>query len=309
MNSAQRINKELYRFDNELSSEPNYQPNDHRSNLIMINNKSTPSTAIILAAGVGSRIRPLTDNSPKSLLPVDGVTILERMITNIQECGINEFVVVIGYREQQIRDFIATTFPDLTVTYIVNELYAETNTGYSLMLAAEAVEDKGFVKFDADVVFGKTILKNLLDSDYENCLCVDTNIQLDAEEIKVALGEGNQIIRVSKTVSLLDAVGESIGIEKISPTSAASLFNELRQMMEDQANHQEYYEAAYERLIDQSTPFFALDITGLSWVEIDTVNDFDEAARLFKTQEVLDSESPDAPLSPTPPAGSPPAIG
>lgn len=275
----------------------------------MINNKPTPSTAIILAAGVGSRIRPLTDSCPKSLLKVDGVTILERMITNIQECGINEFVVVIGYRAQQIRDFIATTFPGLSVTYIFNELYAETNTGYSLMLTAKAVEDKGFVKFDADVVFDLTILKNLLESDYENCLCVDTNIQLDAEEVKVEISDTNQIVHVSKTLSLIDAVGESIGIEKISPTSATSLFKELRLMMKDEANHQEYYEAAYERLIDQSEPFFALDITGLNWVEIDTVDDYDEAARLFKSQEMLDSELPDAPLSPTPPAGFPPAIG
>ncbi len=308
MNTAMHKQRAI-NFNNESNSESNNQPNDHRSKVIMINNKTTPSTAIILAAGVGSRIRPLTDNSPKSLLTVDGVTILERMITNIQECGINEFVVVIGYRGQQIRDFIATTFPDLTVTYIVNELYAETNTGYSLMLAAEAVEGKGFVKFDADVVFDKTILKELLESDYESCLCVDTNIQLDAEEVKVALGEGNQILRVSKTLSLLDAVGESIGIEKISPESAVSLFNELQQMMEDEANHQEYYEAAYERLIDQSMPFLALDITGLNWVEIDTVDDFNEAARLFKPQDALDAELPDSPLSPEPTTSFPPAIG
>lgn len=244
---------------------------------------NTPiNTAIILAAGVGSRIRPLTDNSPKSLLTIDGITILERMISNIQECGIDEIIVVLGYLENQIRDFIATTFPDLKVSFIVNERYSETNTGYSLMLAADAVEGRGFVKFDADVVFDKAILKKLIDTDYENCLCVDTNIQLDAEEIKVAVDENKQITHASKTLNPLEAIGESIGIEKISVETAHALFRELRLMMEDYANHQEYYEAAYERLMEQAMPFFALDITGLKWIEIDTVEDFNEAVNIFR---------------------------
>ncbi|MFT6703430.1 MAG: choline kinase [Pseudomonadales bacterium] len=270
----------------------------------MTKNKIT--TAIILAAGVGSRIRPLTDNCPKCLLTIDGKTIIERMITNTRECGIDDFVVVLGYLEDQIRDFIAVTFPDLKVSFIVNELYAETNTGYSLMLAADAVQGRGFVKFDADVVFDKTILNNLMDSDFETCLCVDTNIQLDAEEIKVAIHENNRITHASKTLDPNDAIGESIGIEKISQETATILFNELRLMMEDQSNHQEYYEAAYERLIEQDVPFFALDITGLKWVEIDTQNDFSEAARLFQTTEVFPFNNYP---SPQPSIYSTPAVG
>lgn len=272
-------------------------------------NKQTPTTAIILAAGVGSRIRPLTDNCPKSLLTVDGKTILEMMITNIRECGIDDIVVVLGYLEGQIRDFVASTFPDLSVTFIVNELYAETNTGYSLMLAAEAVEGRGFVKFDADVVFDKAILNRLIDSDYETCLCVDTNIQLDAEEIKVAIGEGNRVTHASKTLDPRNAIGESIGIEKISQSTAASLFNELRKMMEDQGNHQAYYEAAYEHLIEQSEPFYALDITGLKWIEIDTIEDFNEAENIFHTEEEPPVELLDSSLSPQSSINTPPAIG
>ncbi|MGK0272131.1 MAG: choline kinase [Cocleimonas sp.] len=253
----------------------------------MTKNKNIPTTAIILAAGVGSRIRPLTDNCPKCLLTIDGKTILERMITNIQECGIDDFVIVLGYLEEQIKDFVGVTFPDLKVTFIVNELYAETNTGYSLMLAADAVNGKGFVKFDADVVFDKMILNDLIDSDFASCLCIDTNIQLEAEEIKVAVHENNRITHASKILDPKDAIGESIGIEKISPETAATLFTELRLMMEDQTNHQEYYEAAYERLIEKDVAFFALNITGLKWVEIDTLEDFSEAAKLFQVAEVV----------------------
>lgn len=237
--------------------------------------------AIILAAGVGSRIRPLTDNCPKSLLKVGGKTILEMMISHIRKCGITEVVFVLGYLEDHIKDFVNSNFPDLTVHFITNEQYEVTNTGYSLMLTEEFVKDSTFIKFDADVVFDIEILKNLIASEHETCLCVDKNINLDAEEIKIIVDENNHVIKASKTVNPADAVGESIGIEKISRDTAKLLFAELKEMMKDKAHHQEYYEAGYERLIEKNVVFNVLDITGLKWTEIDTVEDFATAERIF----------------------------
>ncbi len=183
--------------------------------------------AIILAAGIGSRIKPLTDNCPKCLLMVGGRTILGRMLSNIEDCGITDVIFVLGYLQDQIRDYVENYFPHLNAQFIVNERYAETNTGYSLMLTKELIDDAGFIKFDADVVFDKTILQQLMDSDYETCLCVDTNIQLDAEEIKVAIDENQQITHASKTLDPRDAIGESIGIEKISAEYCRELVSRI----------------------------------------------------------------------------------
>lgn len=237
--------------------------------------------AIILAAGVGSRIRPLTDNCPKSLLRVDGKTILEMMISHLQDCGINEVVFVLGYLQDQIKEFVKTNFPDLKAHFVTNERYTETNTGYSLMLAKDLIKDSTFIKFDADVVFDKEILKKLIECEHANCLCIDKDINLDAEEIKVIVEDQNRVIKTSKTVDPKDAVGESIGIEKINGETASILFAELELMMKDGRNHQEYYEGAYERLIEKKVPFYALDISGLKWTEIDTKEDFITAERIF----------------------------
>jgi choline kinase len=237
--------------------------------------------AIILAAGVGSRIRPLTDNCPKSLLKINGKTILEMMLSHIQACGINEVVFVLGYLQDQIKDYVKTHFPDLVVHFITNEKYEVTNTGYSLMLTKDFVQDSTFIKFDADVVFDINILKILIASEYDNCLCIDKNINLDAEEIKVIIKDDNRVVKASKTVNPVDAIGESIGIEKISGETACTLFNELELMMKDEQYHQEYYEAAYERLIEKDVPFHALDISGLKWTEIDTQEDFMLAENIF----------------------------
>ncbi len=237
--------------------------------------------AIILAAGVGSRIKPLTDNCPKTLLKIGDNTILEMMISHIQDCGINEIIFVVGYLKEQIKDYVKTKFPDLNASFVTNNKYAETNTGYSLMLAKDLIQDSGFIKFDADVVFDKEILKKLIECEHESCLCIDKNINLDAEEIKVIIDNQNRILNVNKTVNPKDAVGESIGIEKISKETAKLLFKELELMMQDKKNHQEYYEDAYERLIEKSVLFHALDISGLKWVEIDTHEDFDLGGKIF----------------------------
>jgi choline kinase len=240
--------------------------------------------AIILAAGVGSRIKPLTDNCPKSLLKVGRETILNRMITNIQKNGIHEVVFVLGYLEEQIKNYVKTHFPDLNAHFVRNDRYAETNTGFSLMLAMDLIQGSGFVKFDADVVFDKQILKDLIASEYTNCLCVDKNINLDAEEIKVIIDDENKVIKASKKVDPKDAAGESIGIEKISSETAKLLFAELKTMMEDEQNHQEYYEGAYERLIEKNVPFYTLDVSGLKWTEIDTKEDLITAEKIFNEE-------------------------
>jgi len=237
--------------------------------------------AIILAAGVGSRIRPMTNNCPKSLLQIGGYTILERMISHIQHCGIKDIIFVLGYLQEQIKEHVKTKFPELNVHFVTNNHYAETNTGFSLMLAKDLIKDSVFLKFDADIVFEKAILKKLIECKHANCLCIDRNINLDAEEIKVIINDQNRVLKASKTVDPKVAAGESIGIEKIDSATAKLLFSELKIMMEDKKNHQAYYECAYNRLIEKNIPFHALDISGLKWTEIDIKDDFIMAEKIF----------------------------
>jgi len=238
--------------------------------------------SIILAAGVGSRLRPMTNNCPKSLLQISGSTILERMLSHIQGCGIKEVILVLGYCQEKIKTHVKTTFPELKVHFVTNNRYLETNTGFSLMLARDLIKGSAFVKFDADVMFEKAILKRLIKSNYSNCLCIDKSINLDAEEIKVIINEKNRVLNVSKTVDPKTAVGESIGIEKIDGATAKLLFSTLEMMMVDKNNHQAYYECAYNRLIEKNVPFYALDVSEFQWTEIDTRADFILAEKIFK---------------------------
>ena len=92
--------------------------------------------AIILAAGTASRLRPLTDNTPKCLLNIGERPLLQRSMDALCENGIDEFVIVTGYLHEMIEDFVARTYPEgIRVTFIHNEVYATTNNIYSLWLA------------------------------------------------------------------------------------------------------------------------------------------------------------------------------
>ena len=259
--------------------------------------------AIILAAGIGSRLSPLTDTCPKSLLSVGGSVILERMIRNCLSCGMSQFVLVLGHQADEIKKFVDKTFRGIRVTYVINDRFRKTNTGYSLMLAAKAIGTAEFVKFDADVVFDVKILRRLLDTNHANILCIDRNIPLEDEEVKVIVDDQMQVIEVGKSVDPKRALGESIGIEKISAETGALLFAELSKMMERRGNLQNYYEAAYAQLVDKGTQFHALDISGLDWTEIDTAIDFAVANAMFSSpvttisrgqQKVLDEASEEA---------------
>ena len=240
-----------------------------------------PPMAVILAAGIGSRLSPLTDKSAKCLLSVGGSVILERMIRNCLSCGVSQFVLVLGHRADEVKQFVAKTFRGIRVTYVINDRYRDTNTGYSLMLASSVVGTAEFIKFDADVVFDTKILRALVDSDLPNVLCIDRNIALADEEVKVITDDDMRVREIGKTVDPGTARGESIGIEKISAVTGPLLFAELEVMMESAAHAQEYYEAAYSRLVDKGIPFHALDITGMKWTEIDTVEDFAAANAMF----------------------------
>ncbi|MFX0547610.1 sugar phosphate nucleotidyltransferase [Roseovarius sp. S1116L3] len=249
----------------------------------MIHENTRAPTAVILAAGVGLRLAPLTDDCAKTLLSVGGSLILERMIRNCLSCGISQFILVLGHRADQIKQFVDKTFRGIRVTYVINERYRDTNTGYSLMLASSAIGAGEFIKLDADVVFDVKVLRNLIDKALPNVLCIDRNIALEDEEVKVVTDEAMQVLEIGKSVDPKSAIGESVGIEKISAKTAPILFAELTQMMESPAHHHDYYEAAYERLVAKGIAFHALDITGLNWTEIDTPSDFAIANAMFGT--------------------------
>jgi choline kinase len=239
--------------------------------------------AVILAAGIGPQLQPLTYNYPKSLLSIGGSLIIERMIRNCLSCGISQFVIVLGHRSDQIKKMISKAFRGIRVTYVINERYHDTSTGYSLMLASSAIGSSEFIKFNIDLVFDANILHQLVDSKFPNLLCIDRDNVLDNERVKVITDDQMRVLEIGKSVDPKTAAGGFVGIEKIAAETVSLLFTELHQVMENSINYQEGYEAVYSQLAKKNTVFHALDITEQKWTEINTAKDFATANHMFSS--------------------------
>jgi choline kinase len=236
--------------------------------------------AVILVAGTATRLRPLTDSTPKCLLRVKGRPILGMMIENLRLSGIEHFVLVTGYLEDQIHRFIEENYPAVKVTFISNEMFASTNNIYSLWLAKDIVKSKDFLLLDGDIVFDRGIIDLLLNGRHHAALALRTIGHVGQEDIKVMTDKSGFVEEINKTMNPAEAAGESIGIELFFEDSSVKLFDELQIMIESEKKVNVWYEEAFQRIIDLGTKIAAVDVGDLKCMELDTVEDFKNAENL-----------------------------
>ena len=232
--------------------------------------------AVILAAGIASRLRPLTNDTPKCLLDVKGKSLLERSMNALIDAGISEFVIVTGYLNQKIENFVNANYKQINVTFIHNDVYELTNNIYSLWLSRKVVDAKDFLLLDSDLLYDPQIVKNVLADKNENVLTLIRH-ELGEEEMKVVTDEKGAIVEISKTCDPKMAAGESLGIEKIGKNYSKALFIELDKMMNQEHLENKFYELAFERLIQQGHTYSVLDASNYFSCELDTVEDFENA--------------------------------
>lgn len=119
------------------------------------------STALLLAAGTGSRLFPLTKSSPKCLTLVNEKSILERLVTNLRKQGFTRLVIVTGYQKECIMDYLGSKYENMSIEYIYSPLYLSTNNIYSLWMARNIINEP-FVLFESDLVLNTSLLDDMM---------------------------------------------------------------------------------------------------------------------------------------------------
>ena len=234
---------------------------------------------VMLAAGMAKRLRPLTDTKPKCLLEVGGKTLLQRTVDAMAATGITEFVVVTGYRANMIRDFLTAHYPQYTIHFLDNADYEHNNNIYSLWMAGQIVRGKVFLLMDSDILCDPKAVAEVARQE-EPALALNRH-ELGEEEMKIVVDNDNRITEISKTCRVEDAVGESVGIEKMTADYSKALFCELDQMIVKEGLIDIFYERAFERLIPQGHTFKVIDTTHYFSYELDTPEDFERASQLL----------------------------
>lgn len=229
--------------------------------------------AVILAAGKGSRLAPLTESKPKCLVKVYGKPILGYQIDSFLENNIREITVVAGYRSDMIEKFINENYEG-NVRVIYNVDYATTNNMFSLYLLKDYMKGVSFFLCNGDVIFDKSILDHYISSlNMGSAVFYDSSYFSD-ESMKIVTESGGVVRDISKKIKDYEAAGCSIDLYFFERKESELLFDEMKRIIEVEGDKAQWTEVAISRLVQNPEVHVkALDIAGKKWVEIDTLED------------------------------------
>jgi len=226
--------------------------------------------AVILAAGAGTRLQPLTHDCPKCLVVVEGRRLIDYQLDALRAVGVEEIVLVVGYQADQVRWYCGEN-----ARYIENPDYQTTNSIYSLHLAADELDADTFL-FNCDIVFHPHLLQRMMDSGYPNVVGVDSHVELIPGEMNVAFDGENQISAISKEIDPARAQAQSVQLVKFDANGAARVRLEVGRLVREQQKNA-FPTSAYGPLI-QAGSLYAVEGGDLPWGEIDSLEDFEHVA-------------------------------
>jgi len=231
--------------------------------------------ALILAAGLGTRLAPITDSCPKSMIPVNGKPIIIKQIENLFENGIKDITVIAGYKADVLIKSINEQFTNVKI--IINEDYATTNNMYSAYLGKDSINMESFLMMNADVFFDGSVIHTLCEHDSENAIVTDMGRYLE-ESMKVVEEDG-RLIKISKAITEEEALGASIDVYKFSREGGKAFFDKCAEYIDEKHELKLWSEIALNDILS-TIKFVPCPLKG-RWFEIDNHEDLHAAEELF----------------------------
>ena len=248
-----------------------------------------PLKAIILTAGCGRRMRPLTDACHKTLLEVRGRTVIQWILDGLLENGITDIVIVTGHQAAALKSFLAERYPAFQITYVHNERYAQTNNIYSMALALEGIViDSDVLLIECDLVFEPAVLKRLLDSIHPNVALVDRyRSGMDGTVVRVSDGVVTEVITPNRQGAgfTFDDKYKTLNIYRFSREFCSNTFKKLLSYYVRFINDNCYYELLLGVIIYLQHETIHVEVlNGEKWAELDDPNDVNIARFQFDPQ-------------------------
>jgi choline kinase len=227
--------------------------------------------AIILAAGLGSRLRPVSGDLPKCLVDLRGKTLLQRQLDLLEACNIRETTVVVGHQADSIRAAVKGR-----VRFAEYPYYEQTNNLHTLQYCGQLLSTDSLVLF-ADVLVETEAMRRCIESPHDFSLLVDlANARADTMRIRLA---DDLIVDLGSHIPVDEAHGNFIGIAKFSQRGAIQLRRELDRMVEEMGFERFYYTGALPRLASAAESIHPIPVGPSRWFEIDGPTDYQHALK------------------------------
>jgi choline kinase len=236
--------------------------------------------AVILSAGQGKRLLPLTADNPKCLVKIDGQSLIEWQIDELARCGVDRVSIVVGYHADRVIQLLHQRYDSQRIRTVYNPTYSWTDNLFSCWAArAEMTED--FVLLNGDTLFEAAVLKRLLEApDQPVRVVTHKKRYYDADDMKVTL-DGDRLIHIGKDLSIDKVDGESIGMILFRGEGPTIFSRAVDSALRDPLARKKWYLSVIDELA-QLMPVWTLSTSGLQWCEVDFPVDLKHARRVVR---------------------------
>lgn len=233
--------------------------------------------AVILAAGLSTRLRPVIGAVPKTLLPFGERTILDFQLASLFQAGVREIAVVVGYRKEDIFRHVHQRYANNAhaISFIENPEYEQTNNIYSLWLAREWVGESGFLAMNADVLYHPDILLPALSAPYPIAVIMDPEFREESMKVQT---RGGLVAAMRKGIPREKSNGTYVGITRFSAEACLPFFAAMKSVLEE-GRRDVFFNVAVEKLIAEGVPVGVSTTERLPWAEIDDEGDLEFARK------------------------------
>ncbi len=236
--------------------------------------------AIILSAGQGKRLLPLTSEMPKCLLPIGNKTLLEWQLDVLASCGVNQGTVVVGYGADKVDSLVKQRSGPQMIETFLNAEYATSDNLVSCWKVREKMEGD-FLLINGDTLFEPAILERLLQMPKnEVTVTISHKKEYDADDMKVQL-DGTRLLQIGKTLAPGEVDAESIGMILFREPGAAWFRAAMEQALKEPAARKRWYLSVINEMA-QTKPVWTCSVAGLSWAEVDYPADLENARQVFE---------------------------